>query len=218
MAIAPAGSTIGSTARGAARALLEISLRACVFALFARTFVVQAFVIPSGSMEPNLRVGDHVLVNKFIYGGAEQRPWAALGQRPLRRGDVVVFRHPRAPAEVLIKRCVGLAGDQVEIAGKQLLINGHEVDERVVITHGDPQAYERGLGLDPRLVARDNFDPYAVPDGEIFCLGDNRDNSNDSRFWGSVPGALVKGRAVFIYWSVEPPLEIRWRRMFRVVR
>jgi signal peptidase I len=214
VAVAPAGSTI----IGAARALFEVALRACIFALFARTFVVQAFVIPTGSMEPNLRVGDHVLVNKFIYGGGEQPRRSALPQRPVGRGDVVVFRHPQAPAEALIKRCVGLAGDQVELDGKQLVINGQVVDERALVAHRDPQIYERGLGLDPRLVTRDSFGPYVVPAGEVFCLGDNRDNSNDSRFWGSVPSALIKGRAVFIYWSVESPLAIRWSRMFRVVR
>ena len=214
MAVAPAGSTIKS----AGRALLEVSLRACILALFARTFVVQAFVIPTGSMEPNLRVGDHVLVNKFIYGGGGRWPVAALAQRPVRRGDVVVFRHPRQSFEVLIKRCVGLPGDQVELDNKHLVINGRPVEETAVVSHRDPLAYEGGLGLDPRLVARDNFGPYVVPAGEVFCLGDNRDNSNDSRFWGSVPDSLVKGRAVLVYWSVDSKHRVRWQRMFRVVR
>ena len=213
MAVAPAGSPVKS----AARALFEMALRACVFALFARTFVVQAFVIPTGSMAPNLRIGDHVLVNKFIYGGGA-RARAALAQRSVRRGDVVVFGHPLQPAEVLIKRCVGLPGDRIELRSKQLVINGETVNESLLIEHADPQAYERGLGLDPRLVLRDNFGPYAVPAGELFCLGDNRDNSEDSRFWGSVPVALVKGRAVLVYWSVEDHGAVRWRRMFRVVR
>jgi signal peptidase I len=203
-------------------AAVEICVPALVFALFARTFVAQAFVIPSGSMEPGMLSGDRVLVNKYIFGvGAglpERERWSP--SRAPQRGDVIVFRHPQA-AETLVKRCVGLPGDRVELVGKRLHVNGLLVEEARWTRHRDPQVYDRGLGLDPRIVARDNFGPYLVPAGEYFVLGDNRDDSDDSRFWGSVPSSSMKGRVAVVYWSVEPSVSSvwpRWGRLFRAVR
>ncbi|HXU45360.1 MAG TPA: signal peptidase I [Thermoanaerobaculia bacterium] len=190
-------------ARSSWRDYLEALLVAFVFATFTRTFLFQAFEIPTGSMEKNLLVGDHILVNKFVYGpaifGFERR---LLPLREVRRGDVVVFRYPRDPGEDFIKRCVGLPGDEVALVHRRLVVNGRRVDDRSYAYHfdGDPAA-------DPAVAyetsPRDDYGPFRVPPGSYFCLGDNRDNSHDSRFWGPVPEANLKGRALLIYWSLE---------------
>jgi signal peptidase I len=199
----PAGDHLRHTA-AVAREYLEALLIAVVFAVFARTFVVQAFKIPSGSMEQNLLIGDHILVNKFIYGAAptelERR---LLPVRPIRRGDVVVFKFPEDPARDFIKRCVGLPGDRVELREKRLFINGDRVEDDSYTYHLDQRTYRPSVFYSNDLRHRDNFGPYTVPDRQYFCLGDNRDNSNDSRFWGPVPAANVKGRAFIIYWSFD---------------
>lgn len=215
-----------------AREIAESLLVAVVFALFVRTFLVQAFQIPTSSMERDLLVGDHILVNKFIYGGlGNGMPW--LAQRGVRRGDVVVFESPEDPRRDFIKRCVGLPGDRIEIIDKRLLVNGREIDESSYVWHEDPQTYPHLPSLDDALRLRDNFGPYTVPANSYFCLGDNRDNSRDSRFWGSVPAANVKGRAVLVYWSLggEPAAgdglartaagvftRTRWGRSLTIVR
>ena len=225
------------------REYLEALLIAVVFATFARTFVVQAFKIPTGSMEENLLVGDHILVNKMIYG----RATAALERRLLplrevRRGDVVVFKFPEDPTRDFIKRCVGLPGDTVEIRDKQLYVNGEAVAEDTYTFYRDPRTYPRSPLVPEGLRRRDNFGPAAVPAAHYFCLGDNRDNSNDSRFWGPVPESYVKGRALLIYWSFDAEASgaeaatttgraaqlwrvargflahSRWERSFRLVR
>lgn len=175
---------------------------AVLFATFARTFLVQAYQIPTSSMERDLLVGDHILVNKFIFGGGETGG-AWLGQRTVRRGDVVVFRSPEDPSRDFIKRCVGLPGDHIEIVDKALRVNGRPIDESAYARHEDPQTYPRLPMLDDAFRLRDNFGPYDVPPGAYFCLGDNRDDSRDSRFWGPVPAANLKGRAWLIYWSYE---------------
>jgi signal peptidase I len=216
------------------REYLEALLIAVIFATFARTYLVQAFKIPSGSMEQNLLIGDHILVNKFVYGpasGAVER--ALLPQREIEHDDVVVFKFPREPERDFIKRCVGLPGDTIEISDKVLFRNGQPVDEKGYVYH-----------FEGDFRARDDFGPVSVPPGHYFCLGDNRDNSNDSRVWGPVPADHVKGRALMIYWSragavdLEPTgsespggrlrqmaesarrifQETRWERTFKVVR
>ncbi len=177
---------------------------AFVFASFARAFLFQAFEIPTGSMEKNLLVGDHILVNKFIFGptvlGLEKK---LLPIRNAERGDVVVFRYPRDPSQNFIKRCVGVGGDLVEIVHRDLILNETPVDDRAYTYHfGDDP------GTDPvgvyEVRPRDNFGPFKVPPNNCFCLGDNRDNSHDSRYWGPVPDGLLKGRALLIYWSATP--------------
>jgi signal peptidase I len=224
------------------RDYVEALLVAVVFAVFARTWVVQAFKIPSGSMEPNLLVGDHILVNKFIYGPARWRAEKLLlPRRELRRGDVVVFQFPTDPERDFIKRCVGLPGDVVELRDKRLYVNGMQVEDGTFVWHSDPRTFPRLPLLSESLWRRDNFGPYQVPDGEYFFLGDNRDNSNDSRFWGPVDGRAIKGRALAVYWSSDlpPPAEdarlaerllglgratvgffnhTRWERTLRLVR
>ena len=185
-----------------AREYLEALLIAVVLATFARTFVVQAFKIPTPSMAENLLIGDHILVNKFIYARA---PDGARGRllpaRAVERGDVVVFKYPEDPTRDFIKRCVALPGDQVEIIDKRLHVNGQRVDDQGYTYHTDERTYPPSPFLHPSFRQRDNFGPYTVPNGHYFCLGDNRDNSHDSRFWGPLPQQMIKGRPVFIYWS-----------------
>jgi signal peptidase I len=177
-------------------------LVAVLLALFARTWVVQIFRIPSSSMEPGLRAGDHVVVNKFIYGPVRW-PWerSLLPLRAPRRGDVVVFKFPRGPDRRFVKRCMGLPKDRIEIIDKVLLADDEPLAESGYVWHQDSRVYTRSLMLDDGYRKRDNFGPVIVPAGQFFLLGDNRDESYDSRFWGLVPGAYFRGRAVAVLWS-----------------
>ncbi len=194
---------MGARTRSVSRDYLEALLAAMVFALFARTFAVQAFKIPTGSMEPNLLVGDHILVNKFAFAPVANpgaRRW--LPSRAVRRGDVVVFRFPEDPRRDFIKRCIGLPGDRVEIRAKQVWVNGERLDEEGYTFFTDSRVYPDNPFLHESISRRDNFGPHTVPEEHYFFLGDNRDNSNDSRFWGPVPASFVRGRALLVYWSL----------------
>lgn len=200
---------------------VEAIVVAVLLALFIRTFVVQAFKIPSGSMLPTLQIGDHLLVNKFVYGlrlpfsGKLLVPWKS----PV-RGDVVVFRFPKDRKIDYIKRVVAVAGDKVEIVNKRLIINDAEVV--------DLQAHFSTLEvLKASASPRDNFGPVTVPENKIFVMGDNRDNSFDSRFWGFVDQTDILGKAFILYWSwdIETPmlssdrlLSIRWSRIGDVIQ
>ena len=179
---------------------------AIVLALFIRTFVIQAFKIPSGSMKPTLLVGDHILVNKFIYGiklPFTDKILISLSQPE--RGDVVVFKFPLDTRKDYIKRVIGLPGDRVELVGKQLLINGRPIE--------DPHASYLVSGN------RRMFGPVTVPTGHLFVMGDNRDESSDSRVWGFVPRPYLKGKAFLIYWSWDRRnYGVRWSRLADIVR
>jgi signal peptidase I len=202
---------IESSHRPMAREYLEALLIAVVFATFARTYVFQAFKIPSGSMEQNLLIGDHILVNKFIYGPDRSRAEEALLPiRAVRRGDVVVFRYPIDPSRDFIKRVVGLPGDVVQLVDKRLYVNGKRVNDESYTSHSDSGIFPRSSF--PGSSHRDNFGPLRVPARSYFCLGDNRDNSHDSRFWGMVPESHLKGRAFIIYWSFDDEVSeaIEW--------
>jgi len=207
-----------------ARDLVEAVLIAVVLALFVRTFLLQAYVVPTASMEDNILVGDHLVVNKFIFAPrAVPALDRFLPQRRIRVGDVIVFKFPDDPQRDFVKRAIGLPGDVVEIRDKVVYVNQAPLAESR-ITHADRDLYAAGR--------RDQLGPTRVPDGQIFALGDNRDVSNDSRFWGTVPIANVKGRPLFVYWSepeVPPGKSIfrriadfftrtRWDRTFRPVR
>lgn len=194
------------------REYAEAILVAVVLALFIRTFVVQAFKIPSGSMKPTLLVGDHILVNKFIYG--VKLPFVNTTLIPVtdpKRGDIVVFKFPEDPKKDFIKRVIGVSGDIVEVRNKKVYLN----HKPMVDTHG---AY-----LDPHVILgrarpRDNFGPVTVPAGALFVMGDNRDHSYDSRFWGFVDLSMVKGEAFIIYWSWDKENSgIRWGRFGHVL-
>jgi signal peptidase I len=182
------------------REYLEVLLVALVVALYARTFLLQAFRVPSDSMAPNLVAGDHVLVNKFVF--ADRSPW--LPTRTVRRNDLVVFRLPGEPQHLLVKRCVGLSGDVVELRDKRFYVNEVAVDEPWVV-HRDPRVYPRSRFAPGELRTRDNYGPIRVPPGHLFCLGDNRDESRDSRSFGSIPERDVLGQPFLVYWSSEPP-------------
>lgn len=180
----------------------EALLIAFVFVNFARIFAFQAFKIPSGSMEDNLLVGDHVIVNKFIYGPQDTALGALLPLRDVRRGDVIVFRWPKQPEVDFVKRVIALPGETVLIRDKKVFVNDRELDEPYVV-HTDP----RVLHVNDAYASRDQFGPFVVPDESYFAMGDNRDNSHDSRFWGEVPRSMIKGRAFMVYWSFDmrPP-------------
>jgi signal peptidase I len=184
------------------REYFEAICVAILFALFIRTFVVQAFKIPSGSMLPTLLIGDHLLVNKFIYG--IRVPFTGKILVPVKKpaqGDVVVFRFPKDRSIDYIKRVVGTPGDTVEIKDKKVFINEKPIDDSHA--HISSQSV-----LSANASPRDNFGPILVPENRIFVMGDNRDNSYDSRFWGFVDQKDVLGKAFILYWSwdIDKPL------------
>lgn len=205
--------------KSVAREYYEAILVAFILALFVRTFVFENFKIPSGSMEDNLLIGDHLVVNKFVFAGnAGSLVHRLLPYRAPRRGDVVVFKYPEDPRRDFIKRCVAVSGDTVELRRKQLYVN-NELQEDPMVVHKDPRVYDDSPVVPVSSRIRDNYGPFTVPPDSIFCLGDNRDNSLDSRFWGPVPLDYVKGRAVLIYWSYEAGRdEWQWRGLGNRIR
>lgn len=203
----PSVSQTKAEQKSVTREYVEALLMALLLALFIRSFVVQAFKIPSGSMLPTLLIGDHILVNKFLYGLRLPYPIDEMivqwGQPE--REDIVVFVFPRDPSKDFIKRVVAVEGDTVEIRHKQLFINGEKVeDPHATFADGDREIPG----------PRDNFGPLVVPPQKLFVMGDNRDRSHDSRFWGLVDLDEVKGKAFMIYWSWDG--EDRWVRWERI--
>jgi signal peptidase I len=195
------------------REYTESLIIAVVLALFVRTFVFQAFKIPTGSMEPTLLVGDHLIVNKMIFApsatGIER---VLLPTRDVRRGDIVVFKYPEEPERDFIKRVIGMPGDRLELRSKVLYINDEPLAESWA-HYASPASQEAfGASLD----LREAYGPVTVPQGQYFMMGDNRDNSEDSRYWGFLPESYVKGRALFIYFSFDNGL--RWERLLNAVR
>lgn len=187
------------------REYTEAILIALVLAFIIRSFIVQAFKIPSGSMIPTLLVGDHILVNKFIFG--PQIPFTRLRvftlQRP-KRGEVVVFLEPTERKKDFIKRVIGMPGETLEVINRKVHINGRPLEEDAHAFH-ESSRYVRGL---------DNHGPIRIPEDCYFMMGDNRENSSDSRVWGPVPFELMKGKAFMIYWSWNgPERNVRWSRI-----
>lgn len=215
------------------REFFEAIFFALALALFIRTFIVQAFKIPSGSMIPTLLVGDHILVNKFIYGIPIPFTDKKLVQfKTPARGEVVVFKFPKDPSKDFIKRVVGLPGDRIQMLDGVLRINGEPVPvmskgnyEYREASEGEmlqSKLYEEVLGNveHPVIYATDmvpgfrSFAEVTVPEGKLFVMGDNRDRSNDSRYWGFVDIEAVEGRAIAIYWSWDSEdTALRWRRL-----
>jgi signal peptidase I len=185
----------------------EAIIVAILIAFFIRTFVVQAFKIPSGSMKPTLLVGDHLLVNKFIYG--VKIPYFRNTIIPIgdpKRGDIVVFIYPEDRSKDFIKRVIGVAGDTIEIRNKKIFLNGLPYED----THG---VYVEDFIIPGTVQPRDNMPLVTVPKGKIFAMGDNRDQSYDSRFWGFVDLKDVMGKAMIIYWSWnKDENNVRWNR------
>ena len=185
---------------------VEAILWAGGIALITIVFVVQAFTIPSGSMLQTLQIGDYLLVNKFLYGLKNPFTNAYLieGSAP-QVGDVIVFRYPKDPSLDYIKRIVGVPGDILEMRDRQLIRNGQPVNEPYVQISGLPNR------------ERDNFPPLTVPPNKYFVMGDNRDDSADSRVWGFVDRSAIHGKAWRIYWSWEGLGNIRWNRIGKAV-
>ncbi len=183
------------------REYLEAGIIAIFLALFIRAFVFQAYKIPSGSMEPTLLIGDHILVNKFLYG--IKAPFINKTIIPIsepKRGDIIVFIYPLDRKKDFIKRVIGLPGEQIEIMNRKIFINGKLFD-------GPFGVYDKNSR------ANNNFGPIIIPPNGLFVMGDNRDHSYDSRYWGFVPLESVKGKAVIIYWSWP-----HWKRFGHLVR
>ena len=187
---------------------VEAIVIAIILALFIRTFVVQAFKIPSGSMKPTLQIGDHILVNKFIYG--VKIPYIGKTIIPYKNpdhGDIIVFRYPEDPDKDFIKRVIGIPGDTIKIKNKKVFVNN------VPILH-DSGVHSDSRILSGQINQRDNFGPVTVPVDSYFVMGDNRDNSYDSRFWGFVGQRAIKGNAFIIYWSWDSDnFGVRWGRL-----
>jgi signal peptidase I len=192
---------------------IEAILVAIVLALFIRTFVIQAFKIPSGSMKETLLIGDHILVNKFIYG--VKVPYLQTTIVPItnpKHGDIVVFKFPEDPTKDFIKRVIAVAGDVVEVRDKQVYVN------RKLLNH-DFGIHTDSYIFPSSVQPRDNFGPVVVPEKSIFVMGDNRDQSYDSRFWGFVDLKALKGKALMIYWSWDKEnFGVRWNRIGHLLK
>jgi signal peptidase I len=208
---------------------------AILLALFIRTFIIQAFKIPSGSMKPTLLIGDHLLVNKFAFGIKIPFIDKFLVQfKKPERGDVVVFKWPEDESKDFIKRVIGVAGDTIEIKNDQLYVNDKKVEKTLVDKNTKHQlivecndnevsnadVYEEIIGnkkhkilVQPDRKKNENFGPVKVPENAIFVMGDNRDNSADSRYWGYVKLEKIKGKALIIYWSWP-----HWKRFLKIIR
>jgi signal peptidase I len=200
------------------RETIEAIVVAFAIALVIRTFVIQAFKIPSGSMIPTLQIGDHILVNKFLLGTPVDVPFTNVhlfnmpGLRKPQRGDIIVFKYPEDPTRDFIKRVIGVEGDTIESKDKTLFVNGRKLMESYA-QHVD--SFIKPSGMDKR----DNFGPITVPKESVFVMGDNRDQSYDSRFWGFVDLPRIKGKAIIIYWSWDSDKTwVRFNRLGRLIR
>ena len=191
----------------------EAIIIAILIAFFIRTFVVQAFKIPSGSMKPTLLIGDHILVSKFIYG--VKIPYFRKTLIPVRdpkRGEIIVFIYPEDRSKDFIKRVIGVGGDTIEIRNKKIFLNGMPYEDKYGV-------YVDGFVIPGAIQPRDNFGPVTVPKGSVFTMGDNRDQSYDSRFWGFVDLKDVMGKAYVIYWSWDrEAFGVRWSRLGKILR
>ena len=198
----------------------EAIIIAIIIAMFIRTFIIQAFKIPSGSMLETLQIGDQILVNKFIYG--IKIPFTdgktLIPVKNPQKGDIVVFKYPEDPSKDFIKRVVATGGDTLEIIDKKLYVNSKMVE-------GETYAVYKTQDIIPgKFSSRDNLRKIKVPENKLFVMGDNRDNSHDSRFWGFVDLTAVRGKALIIYWSWNKdksvPIwnSVRWNRMGDLLR
>jgi signal peptidase I len=200
---------MGMKRKSVVREYAEAFALAILLALTIRTFVVQAFKIPSGSMIPTLSIGDHILVNKFVYGiKVPFTDWMVMSISHPLRGDVIVFKYPEDESKDFIKRVVGIPGDTVEVRNKTVYVNGTLADTTYT-QHADPNVQQE---------RRDNFGPVTVPPDSYFVMGDNRDHSLDSRFWGFVKEHKIRGKAFLIYWSWDGEDSwVRWSRIGQVI-
>lgn len=219
------------------REYFELIAETAVFVFFVMTFVVQAFQIPTGSMEPTLLIGDFLLVNKLAY----TRPvlpieGAILPRKPIERGNIVVFKYPKDLTQDFVKRVIGLPGEKIEVRDKQVYVNDKPLDEPYKV-HIDSHINSKNDFYNYDEIIRDNYGPVTVPPDQLFVMGDNRDNSMDSRYWGFVPLDSIKGRPWVIYFSYRAERDswqktgfrdrlrklvsfipkARWGRMLRII-
>jgi signal peptidase I len=195
--------------KGKLREYAEAFAVALLIALLVRTFVIQAFKIPSGSMEDTLLVGDHIFVNKFLYGyHIPYTKGRILAFHAPARGDIIVFVFPEDPSKDFIKRVIGVPGDMVEIRDKKVILNGNPLREEYT-------RFADGKMGDGFVRGRDNMPPVEVPPGKYFVMGDNRDRSYDSRFWGFVDDDAIIGKALFIYFSLDWEINLQWYQFWR---
>jgi signal peptidase I len=199
---------------------LEPIIIALVIVFFIKSFIVQNFKIPSSSMEDTLLVGDRLFASKFIYGVkipfSKTRLFKIRDPKP---GDVIVFKYPQDPSKDYIKRCIAVGGQKVEIVEKNVIVDG------VKQTLPKHSKFIDSTILPSEFGPRDTYPLTEISEKNLFAMGDNRDNSNDSRFWGFVPYENLKGKALFIYWSIDPDVpiydivhKIRWNRIFRIIK
>ena len=224
--------------KGLFREYFELIAETAVFVFFVMTFVVQAFQIPTGSMEPTLLIGDFLLVNKLVYANTtlplEQK---ILPKKKINRHDIVVFKYPQDLTKDFVKRIIGLEGEKVEVKNKQVYINDRPIDEPYKV-HNDSQVYAKNEYYSYDDSIRDNYGPVVVPPGHCFVMGDNRDNSADSRYWSFLPLNFIKGRPWIIYFSYKAEKDAhlkttlrerfkkfisflpkaRWGRMLRIIK
>jgi signal peptidase I len=216
----PQTGAIAKPPKGKVRENVEALVIAILLALFIRAFVVQAFKIPSGSMQNTLLIGDYILVNKFIFG--VKIPFTEITVIPVKdpkKGDIIVFKFPGDPSKDFIKRVVAVGGDTVEIRDKKVYVNGiAEVNEHAL--HADPRLFDDSHLYPQEMLRRDNMAARKVPEGKLFVMGDNRDESNDSRFWGFVNVSAVRGKAFIIYWSWDSQKKfgLRWDRLGDLIK
>jgi len=207
---------VAHPAKSKTRETIEAIGMALVLALLIRTFMFQAFKIPSGSMLETLQIGDHIIVNKMAFGTPVDIPFTdkTLFHTPAwagspEHGDIIVFKYPQDPSRDFIKRVIGVPGDVIEIRNKVVYRNGEPLDEPYAV-HNDPRVRTTG---EPR----DQMDPVTVPERKYFVMGDNRDFSLDSRFWGFVDRGLIRGNALLLYWSWDSNgkwfEKVRWSRI-----
>jgi signal peptidase I len=192
---------------------VEAIIIAILIAVVVRTFIIQAYKIPSRSMVPTLLVGDHLLVNKFIYG--VKVPFFRKTIIPItdpQKGDIVVFIYPKDRDKDYIKRVIGVSGDRIEIKNKIIFLNGKQYSDSFGI-------YSDNITYPASMQPRDNFGPVTVPKDSLFVMGDNRDESMDSRFWGFVDLKDVQGKAFMLYWSWDrDERKIRWQRLGNLLK
>ncbi|RJP75811.1 MAG: signal peptidase I [Candidatus Zixiibacteriota bacterium] len=230
-------------AKGPVRDWLEFIITLTIMVFVIRTTVVEAYRIPSSSMEDTLLIGDFLMVNKFLYGiRTPDRigvPFTRIGfdvphtrlpaLRDPQRGDVVVFKYPKDPSQNYIKRLVGLPGDTIEIRDKVLLINGRVLTNPPKAKFADWRVWPDEVQQRDIVPAgngnRDNYGPVVVPDDHYFMMGDNRDNSSDSRYWGFLPHDNIVGKAFVVYFSWDKYIpffrfydSIRWTRIGSLIQ
>jgi signal peptidase I len=198
-----------------------------ILLLFGTTSLVQAFVIPTGSMEDTLMIGDHLLVDKLAYAPAGPISKYVIPYTDVKRGDIIVFRYPVDIQQTFVKRCIGVPGDRIRLVNKQLILNGRPVNEPYVYHKTEYiDSYRDNFPSDPNVHVADFAQDMlmnhvlsgevVVPPGSYFAMGDNRDSSLDSRYWGFVPRANIIGKPLIIYWSYDAPTEALSRPMMSI--